>query len=307
MSDISVTGSAFAGLKALRERPATLLVWWLLTVLMAIGAMAAFAAVAGSAMADLQAIRDAGPNVDPTAALGATGKMMGGVLMMIPVYLILGSVSIAAANRAILRPEASGLGYLRLGGDEWRTLIVLLVLGLIFFFIYFVGAFVAGIAGVLTSGIKPGEVPDQARILPAFLLAFAPFAIVMVLLAMKFSVATAQTLDTKAIAIFGSWGLTKGHFGKIFLTYLLAGVIYLAVYCLAMAIVFGAWSAMGVENPLGKLQRPDMTSVAAVLAPPMLVYFVVVGLAGALGMALTVCPGAALYRQIAGRQEDAFE
>jgi hypothetical protein len=307
MSEVSVTGAAFAGLRALRQRPATLLVWYVLVVVATLGMMAGFANLAGPAMVELQAVQSSGAAADPQAAMAATASMMGGFLLMIPVYLLFGAVTTAAANRLILRPQASGFGYLRLGADELRLIVVMLVVGLICGLVYIVGAVVAGIAGVAASGGFSSGPPDPARIIPIYLLCLLPFAAVIIWMLLKFSLAPAHTIDTRSISIFGSWGLTKGHLGKVFLTYLLAIVVYCVISVAGMAIVFAVWKAMGSDKGFKAVMQPEMTSVAAVLAGPMIVYFLVMGLVSALGLALLASPGAALYQQITGRTAEEIE
>jgi hypothetical protein len=239
--------------------------------------------------------------------LSATGRMLGGVLLTLPIYLILGAMGTAAANRMILRPQDSAMGYVRLGGDELRLMVVTLVIGLICLGVYMVGAVVAGVVAAVTSGAASGA-PDPARMMPAYFAGLAPFALLLIFILLKFSLAPAQTIDTKSISIFGSWGLTKGHFGKVFLTYLLAMVVYCAIYAVGIGIAVGVWTAMGVEGGLAGIMQPDVTSVTAVLAAPRLVYFLIMGLISALGLALIASPGAALYQQITGRNaEEAFE
>jgi hypothetical protein len=307
MSEISITGAAFAGLNGLRRRPVTLLVWYVLMVLLAGGAMVILASAAGSAMADLQEIQASGGQADPQMALSATGRMLGGVLLTVPIYLILGAMGTAAANRLVLRPQDSAMGYVRLGGDELRLIVVTLVIGLICLGIYMVGAVIAGVVAAVTTGAIGGA-PDPTKMMPAYLASFAPFALLLIFILLKFSLAPAQTIDTKAISIFGSWGLTKGHFGKVFLTYLLAAVVYCVIYAVGLGIAVGVWGAMGVEGGLAGIMRPDLTSVGAVLTGPRLVYFLIMGLVSALGLALIASPGAALYQQITGRTtEEAFE
>ncbi|MDB5451694.1 MAG: hypothetical protein JWO33_272, partial [Caulobacteraceae bacterium] len=170
MSDISVTGAAFAGLRAIQRKPATAVVWAIVGIVIAFVGTAAVAATVGPAMAEMQAIRAAGPQVDPQAALGATGRMMGGFLLLVPLYLVLAAITTAAGNRAILQPEDTAPGYLRLGGDEFRIGVVLLVIGLIVFVMYFVAAIVAGLVVALTGGAMGGVAPDPAKVARGFLI-----------------------------------------------------------------------------------------------------------------------------------------
>jgi hypothetical protein len=306
MSHISVTQAAFAGLKGLRQRPATLLVWYVVMVLLASGATALMAWAAGSALSDLREIQASGGQADPQAALAATGQMLRGVLLVIPIYLLIGAMTTGAANRLVLRPEQSAFGYLRLGADELRLIVVTLVIGLIMLGVYLVGAVIAGLVGAVTSGAVSGA-PDPARMMTGYLIAFAPFALFMIFLLLKFSLAPAQTIDTRSISIFGSWGLTKGHLLPVFLTYLLAAVVYCVIYAIGIAIAVAVWAAMGIEQGFMAVMRPDVTSVGALMTAPMIVYFLVMGLVSAIGLALVASPGAALYQQITGRAEEAVE
>jgi hypothetical protein len=114
-------------------------------------------------------------------------------------------------------------------------------------------------------------------------------------------------MDTRAINIFGSWGLTKGRLGKVFLTFLLSGAIYAVIYVVLLGLAAGA--AMGMTGKgFAEVMQPDVSTVAAVFSPAMIVRNVINGLIAVAGLVFLVCPGAALYQQIAGRQaEDAFE
>lgn len=305
MSEISISDAAFAGVRAVRRRPATLVFWYVLAVLIAVGMMAAMTALMGPAMAEMQAIQKAGPGAtDPTAALAAAGKMFGGVIMMLPVYLIIGAITTCAANRAILRPNDTTPGYVRLGGDEFRMMVVLLVIGLIMSLVYFVGFAVAAIVGVMVTGVSAAGAANAAKLLPAILVGFSPFLAFMIFLGVRLSLAAAQTLDTRSINIFGSWTLTRGHAGKVFLVYLINGLIFGCVYFGVLILVAALARALGAPNT-GLMMRPDMTAMANVFNGPMIVYFLGTGIISTSAMVLMTATGGALYQQITGRGDEA--
>jgi hypothetical protein len=255
-------------------------------------------------MADMQAMQASGAaQSNPTAALAVIGRMMGGLLILIPYYLFINAVITTAANRAVLEPEASSFGYLRIGASELRMMVVSFVVALIIFCAYIAAAIVGGLVLAAVGMAARGSAAAAGVGVVIFV---GVILTTVIYLATRFALAPAQTLDTRSINIFGSWGLTKGHAGKIFVVYLLCGLIVAAIYLVlvvAMLAIVGV-SATGVAA-LTAVQ-PTLTSMAAVFAPASLAYFVVVGLIGALVFAILLTPGAFMYQRIANRADEVF-
>jgi hypothetical protein len=120
---------------------------------------------------------------------------------------------------------------------------------------------------------------------------------------LKFALAPAQTLDSHAINIFGSWGLTKGRFGAVFLTYLINAAIFAVIYLVLFAITV-AGGALISGQPVGQVVTGG-TASRSMGDPSVIFRLLVGGLIGVAGQVLLVCPGAALYQQITRRTHEA--
>jgi hypothetical protein len=305
MSDFSIIRAASAGLNVARRRPVALLFWYLVSV--AIGFLGLYLAgrLIGPAVTEMIAVQAAGGPPDPQVALAAAGKMLTGAFLLVPLYLVLGAITTTAANRAVLHPDDSAFGYLRLGPDELRMIVVLLVIGLITFAAYFVGAIVAVLIATLAGGAAGGAANAQ-RTAQFVSLALLPVLVLLGLLILKFCAAPAQTLDTRAINIFGSWSLTKGRFGPVFLTYLINFIVFVVLYLVLLYLSFYAASAISGQ-PIAQVMRPDPAAAFNVTSPPTIVRVLISGVIAVLGQLLLVCPGADVYQQLAGRtEEEAF-
>jgi hypothetical protein len=218
------------------------------------------------------------------------------MLLLAPLWLVFGAVMVAAATRAVLQPQDSRLGYLRVSGDEVRVLFALLAV--------FVFVFVAYLAGALTLGIL-GAVMGAPQItlflMPALLLA-------LLWLWSRFSLAGPATLVRGTVTVLGSWELTRGRARRVFLTILMAVALHLLVMMLGMAIFMGVAAAIaGSTEALETAMRADYSSIGGYFSPFMIGNIVAMSFFSALGAAIILCPPAVIYRQIAhGDGREAF-
>jgi hypothetical protein len=145
---------------------------------------------------------------DPTAALSA----MGPVWLLGLLLGIVGIVLYTAAMRAVLRPQAGGIGFLRLGMDELRTL-GLLVLFMIAGFVLTFGASL--VVGLFIGGVAASS---GSTALTAILSAIVGLVIfgALIFLVVRFSLAFPLTLHRRAFAIGEAWRLSRGHFWTLF-------------------------------------------------------------------------------------------
>jgi hypothetical protein len=302
MSEISITQAAFAGVRALSRRPATLLVWYVVMVLLSAFLTGAITELLGPGMAQMQALRNAGPAADPTAAAAVMATQLRGYSVFAPLLLIIGAITTGAANRLILRPEDHAFAYFRVAADELRLIVVLLVIGLITSFVVFFGlllaAVVVGIA--MGAGGAAALAADPSRALIATCVGITPALLLLIFLAVRLSVAPAQTVDSRRVNIFGSWRLTQGRFWPVFTTYLLGAVVYLIVYVVVLLAAGAVARSLGAPTN-GPLMRIDASLPLNLTQPAMIVYFLLSGFVQLASLLLLVCPGAALYRQITGR------
>jgi hypothetical protein len=244
---------------------------------------------------------------NPAAIIGLIGRMFLGILLLIPLGLVFSAMRRAAANRAVLSPEESSLGYLRFGADELRLVVVIFVIGFFQLVAQFAVGIVFGIIGLMV-GVSTANSGDPSGLIAFRLLSSIPTYALIIFLAVKFSLAPALTLDSKAINIFGSWSLTKGHFWRIFLTYLIDYLMVIGVGIVAAMIIIGAalvsgLNLAGMANQLQSNPAALVGALTSTLAPLLAVVCLVGGVASALGAMIMYCPAAAIYSALTNRSQ----
>ena len=140
----------------------------------------------------------------------------------------------AAVQRAIIHPGEGGPGWLKLGMDEVR-LFLLLLLYLIVFIVGFV--IITFILGAFMAGSGPGSAWTIAIVLLAFCF------IVCSYFGTKLSLTFPLTLKERSFAIGEGWSLTNGRFWTLYGTY---------------CIIFLILTVIGVGTAL--LLRPEYFS-----------------------------------------------
>jgi hypothetical protein len=145
---------------------------------------------------------------DPSAVLSA----MGPIWLLGLLLGIVGIVLYTAAMRAVLRPQAGGIAFLRLGLDELRTL-GLLILFMIASVVLFFGASL--IVGLFIGGVAAGS---GSMALTGFLSVVVGLVVLgaLIFLTVRFSLAFPLTLHRGAFAIGEAWRLSRGHFWTLF-------------------------------------------------------------------------------------------
>jgi hypothetical protein len=124
---VSATDAAFEGFRVTRRRPGAVVLWaavWLVGLIVMM-----FAAVPFILPWMDEIVAGQG---DPSAlSAGATAALQNATLVFIPIALVLQGLLASAVYRAVLRPQETAFGSLRLGRDEARVLAVGLVTGLL--------------------------------------------------------------------------------------------------------------------------------------------------------------------------------
>lgn len=235
----SATDAVFEGFRVVRRQPLALVFWALFyAAVMA----AAFAMIGPSLIGFVTATEQleqsgATPTMEDFAPLF---QMMGLLFaVLLPASLITSAMMHAAIARSVLRPGESAFGYLRLGMDEVRVLVVSVVLFLVFMVLMAVSS---GLIGVAVGMTVAAEAP--ALWLLVVLLVLATIAL-FAWLFVRLSLAIPITMAERRIAIFDSFGFTKGRFWPLLGMALLAWVLSMVVGLL------GSLVAMPLELATG--------------------------------------------------------
>jgi membrane-anchored glycerophosphoryl diester phosphodiesterase (GDPDase) len=158
------------------------------------------------------------------------------------------------------------------------------------------------VIGLLASGGGAG-----AAVGGGFLAVFLALG-VMVFIGVRFSLALPATFAERRIRIRESWRLTKGRFWPLLGCYLLAVILALVIYLLAMMIYLAIAAVVGggIEGATSVF-RPNYSSFGELYSAAMIVYVLVTAVVSAVTTAITTAPAAAAYRDIAGYGQDAAE
>ncbi len=295
MATFSPTDAAFEGFRITRERPQTLLVWAVaylaVSLLMAFGLITFF----GQTLTELEAMSAAAEN-DPAQAVALMQAMAPFYAVVIPVGLIIISVWTAAVYRIVLRPHDTGFGYMKLGADELRLVVLMFIYVLLAMAFTFVVIFAAGILAAAAS-VAGGAVAGLLGVV-IFLAVMSSFVFVGV----RLSLAGPMTFAEQRLRVFGSWTLTRGHFWRLAGAYVLSIILALVVVLLGM-VIYAAVAAVlvgGNIEAVGQVFQPDMTSVGAYFTPAMLIYVIFGAFLGAVQNAVVYAPAAVAYRELTG-------
>jgi hypothetical protein len=200
----------------------------------------------------------------------------------------------AAIARSVLRPGESAFGYLRLGMDEVRVLVVSLVLFLVFMV---VGVFASVLIGAVIGMTAAAEMP--ALWLLVVLLVLAAIAL-FTWLSVRLSLAIPITMAEQRIAIFDSFGFTKGRFWPLLGMALLAWVLSMVVGLLGSLVAMPLQLLAGGLDGLAQLDGESLPAILQAAWPAITIWIVINAVMSALQVAVIYAPFSAAYRDIKG-------
>lgn len=162
-------------------------------------------------------------------------------ILAIPVFLIAWSMLEASVQRHYIRREGFSL---RLGGDEWRLVVVALLYILFGTLLY--GVVIGAV--FLPFGMFLGNSAVTGNTDPSSFLMLFPMMLVMMCIILFFLVrmspAPALTIRDRKITFFGAWRASRGKFwpmlGAYVIIYLISSVVAQFIQLVLMFGVFGA-------------------------------------------------------------------
>lgn len=300
----SASEAAFAGFGILQRRPSALLVWGGLMLVVGLISNVGMVLTIGPQM---QALRAASAGAGATPNPAAVGALFVGMapfylLAMIGSILLLGVIN-AAVNRAVLRPNEGGPGYLAFGADEFLQIVVIFLWALLLIAFYLVLVIVFGLViglGVGAAAAGGGGRGGPALFAGLFVLigVLATFAGV-IWLNVRLSFALPLTFDTRKLHLFGSFALTRGRFWPLFGAYLLSWIFAIIITLVFLAVIAALGAAVGGGLAgIGQLFQRDTSSLGAFLTPVSLISLVLGSFVQALQWALISGAQAGAYAQL---------
>ncbi|MBN8528213.1 MAG: hypothetical protein J0M36_03125 [Caulobacterales bacterium] len=294
----SASDAAFEGFRLTRRSPMTVLWWALAYIVFFAGVMALASGSIIQMVNEMERLEGmSNPQFSDFNTLGLIYFSLFAWVM--PLSLVFGAVINAAVARAVLRPAQSAFGYLRLGMDEVRVLVVTLVLGLVFGVIMTLGGsvigFVAGFANASgTSGLWLGVILGGIALM-----------LLAIWLMVRFSLAVPIVVAERRFAFLDSFARTRGRFWPILGMAVLAVVMSLLVGLLGGIIAQAVTLMTGGLNVLSGMEEARLDEIIRTAWPALLGWGVINALISSLQLAVIYAPFSAAYRALSGKDGEA--
>lgn len=300
---------AFEGFRVIRQKPILVLFWGLVSLALSGLMQWVMVAMMGPTLDQMMTASPgtATTTAEATAQLGLMGKLLPGYGLMIVGSLLYYAVMNCAVYRAVFDSKDSGLGYLRVGGDELRQIIVMLLFFILFAVFYIVAIIAASIVGgILAAVVTGGAGSSPAAVAIVVLLVMVLVLCPLIWFGVRMSFYTVHSFTTKKIDLFGSWQFTKNRFWILFAGYLVTFVMCCLVMALFWAIFAGVTAVLGMDGLglFGKMMgMGGKPSYAAMYSNPLMIGYTLSSafFLSPLLIALMAGAPASAYRGFTGR------
>lgn len=299
----SATDAAFEGFRLVRRNPIVLVAWTVLYAALNLAVLFAMGPVLEQ-LVDWQGQANALESSDPAdlsavwALMADFGQIMAQMAWMIPALMVVEAMLLAAVARGVLKPGTGGaFGYLRLGMDEVRVLVVTFVLGLFMTFVA-VGAIIA--VAILIMAARTAGIGAWSGLVAA--LGMIACIVLLVWLAVRLSLAVPITVAERRFAIFDSFGLTRGRVWPLLGMAIIAGVMVLVIQLLSTVVSLPIGMMSGLDTwSMGPNTSPEDIRAALDIGNPWVIATIVVdAIIKALTVGVLYAPFSAAYRDIKG-------
>ena len=302
----SATDAAFEGFRLVRRNPLALVAWTLLSAVLTLSALFSLSNMMGPLEAwTVQAEALDGvdqPSLDQVMEMMAgLGAILVQVAWLLPITMVVGAMLSAAVARGVLKPSGDPFGYLRLGMDELRVLVVTFVLGLVMCLCAFVAMLAFGLLIGAVRAAGGGGVAVSVGII-----SFLALVWFFIWLSVRLSLAVPITVAEKRFAFFDSFSLTKGRFWSLLGMAVLAFVMVLLVQLLSSIVSMPIALASGMEAwSFGADQDAEAVIAALDVSNPWVIaHALVEAIVSALTVGILYAPFASAYRDIMGGGTD---
>ena len=308
MAEISVGAAVGSGFALIGRKPLTVLSWGLLRFGLLAAMFALFAPffVEAFRTAAERAQHGATQPPDPAAILPRMMMLQGLSYLLQIVQALVVCVVYCAAWRAILHPERTRFGYLRVGAPELLLVLLAFAAGMVFVFGLLILIIpIAIVVGVLAA-IHLAPVAVAVGVLAALALAAG-----LLYIGLRFSFVGPMMVQDGKFHLFESWTMTRGRAGRLFFVGLsLFGILILAELAVVIVAVAVGAAALGVAaggfgNLSGFFHLPPMEIVRR-LAPLLAIYALAsIPLQGC-AVAIAGAPWAKAYQDMLPDSAEAF-
>jgi len=302
MAQISLSDTAFEGVRLIGRKPLAVLLWAVVIFVAAAIPVTLFFGTLVPAFLDLMRQSAAGAEPSPETMMKFQLRWMAANGPIMLCSLVARAVLMSAIFRAVLRPQDSRFGYLRLGKAELLTGLVYLCIMIMMFLVIFGGMLVMIGLTVATAFASKGAAVAVALVLGVALIVLLTWVILRLILALPMTFAEGH------FRMFEAWQLSRGHALQLFFVALLAFAIVVVMEMvlggvIGFAVIGAIASHAGAAGGLGEVFHRPPAEWIGQLAPWLVIGGALFALFGAAAATIMYAPLAAAYRLLAPQTE----